>query len=656
MKSLNIKDINLSNLKYNLDVVIIILILIFILILGIFGIHGSSVGSYHQILYEGTKPDENLILGVPRGIRSDEWLVNTPYTVAQSANNFKRYNDNIGDGLDMAIFYDAPSLHWTTFFKPLNNLFFILPLENAFALKWWLRGFLLLVSVYAFLSVLTKNRKVSILGALIVLFTPFVNWWYSTTVLELITFSCLILFFLYKQLHEISTKKRILYYLLMTYFAFCFILILYPPFQIGLVWGIVLLFLAFIIEKYGIKDYKSLIKEMIILIPSITIVFLLIIAFYIDLKEPINLMISTSYPGDRVVEGGGYNIYKFFNYFYNYSLVRNSNLVPEIFGNQSEAANFFMGFIVVIPFIVFNNIKSYFYKKKFDTVEIFLSILIFVTLIWFFIGLPEFLETITLFDKVPMPRMVLSIGFWGYILMFYYISKKLPKISFDYRLSAIIVSVCTALLIYYMGIQIINMYQNYPLNIAINLIISIITGITLYLALIKNILFLFVVLLFSILFSVAINPLYRGLSIINNDRLSELIQNIKVSESASDYNWITYGDIYWENILISNGVRSLSSTHFYPQFEMWEIIDPSNESFDIYNRYAHIKFDSEQEQKILLAGLDFISVGIGPCSNEIFKLNVKYILSDKSLKGICLEERGKVDYPSRTFYIYKLNY
>src|SRR5438093_230927 len=81
-------------------------------------INGSSVRAYHQILY-GKAVDQDLVANQPRPIRSDEWLVTTQQTIAQSKDNFSRINNHIGNGQDMSIL-DVPYKDWNIVFKPHN--------------------------------------------------------------------------------------------------------------------------------------------------------------------------------------------------------------------------------------------------------------------------------------------------------------------------------------------------------------------------------------------------------------------------------------------------------------------------------------------------------------------------------------------------------
>src|SRR6185295_13851175 len=88
------------------------ILLLPLLLLTIFKISGSSIGVYNNILYAKTQPAPGLLLNKPREVRSDEWVVNTPMTIAQAQNGYARVNTNIGNGQDMSVVLDVPTKDW----------------------------------------------------------------------------------------------------------------------------------------------------------------------------------------------------------------------------------------------------------------------------------------------------------------------------------------------------------------------------------------------------------------------------------------------------------------------------------------------------------------------------------------------------------------
>ncbi len=104
-----------------------------LIILVILGISGSSIGIYNGYFNGTTTKDQSLIVGAPRSIRSDEWIVTTQLTIAQSKNNFERINKNIGDGTDMSVIGDVLSGSSLLLYTISSyGLGYIIPLVTSF--------------------------------------------------------------------------------------------------------------------------------------------------------------------------------------------------------------------------------------------------------------------------------------------------------------------------------------------------------------------------------------------------------------------------------------------------------------------------------------------------------------------------------------------
>src|SRR4029077_17949724 len=119
------------------------------------------------------KNDSSLIYGHPQSERSDEWLNWTQITISQSKTGFHKNNPDMVAwqlGLQIA----SPFKDWSTIFRPYNWVYFILPIENAFAFQWWLPLLLLLIGAYFFvLRVLCGKKALAILFSLAVGLSPF---------------------------------------------------------------------------------------------------------------------------------------------------------------------------------------------------------------------------------------------------------------------------------------------------------------------------------------------------------------------------------------------------------------------------------------------------------------------------------------------------
>ena len=62
-------------------------------------LNGSSLGMWAACVPDGAHPDDGLVLGVDRSVRSDEWAVFTPMSLSQYANDFQ-WSSSILRGTD----------------------------------------------------------------------------------------------------------------------------------------------------------------------------------------------------------------------------------------------------------------------------------------------------------------------------------------------------------------------------------------------------------------------------------------------------------------------------------------------------------------------------------------------------------------------------
>ena len=77
------------------------------------------------------------------------------------------------------------------------------------------------------------------------------------------------------------------------------------------------------------------------------------------------------------------------------------------------------------------------------------------------------------------------------------------------------------------------------------------------------------------------------------------------------------------------GARALNGVHAYPQFELWQTLDPAGQYRTAYNRYAHVIFDlpaTPDEFNIHLVQTDIVTVFLHPDDPRFDALNVDYLL------------------------------
>lgn len=630
--------------------------LIFLIVVGfsLFNFNGSSIGIYNKVLLGDNYVDNNIILGQPRSIRSDEWLVETPLAASQYFVNFKQENKLIGLGEKTSVFPEPPTNHWTTVYKPQNWAFFFLPFENAFAFKWWVRGFLLIFGAYLFLYKLTKgNLFLSIGGSISIFFTPFIQWWYSTTAVEGFAYLFFGLF-TFINIFEFKKLTDLLFYsLLMVYFATSFVLLMYPPFLVPLT----LLGITFCVG-YILNNIKYLrkvrLKFYFFSLAIITILFgISTITFYLDFRDVIEIIRNTSYPGNREIFGGGFSWLKLFTGFFNL-ILQKTRPIPPVFGNESETSNTFIIFPFVLPITLFFSLKNLFLKKQVDAVSLALTIYILLLSIWMFVGLPNLLTKGLLLTLSSSERALSGIIAANFLLIFYYISRAEIAKNLNYKISTLLLSLAAGLNIIFLGYYIRYYYPTFGLNQPIILLGAFSSFFLVYFVLMqRKILFILVLVVFSVISSIKVNPIYKGLQPILYSKVSNEFNKFDMSNNSR---WVVYDDLILANLLVANGHNSLNSTHIYPQKNIWSRFDPESQNYKTWNRYAHVVFSTPTSKKRIEFSLnqaDYFTVKVDPCDKLFNEFEVNYFVFHYENSFSCLKEIKKITYTVQPIYIYQ---
>src|SRR4029453_15119319 len=185
-------------------------------------------------------PNAGVLLGTPKEFRSDEWMVRTPWIMSQATRHpaFPAANPGVGDG-PMSLLNNLPVRHWSAFFRPQVWGFFVADFEHAFALYWNFKWFGFIIGAFLFLRVICNGQSfIAIFGALLLFFSPFIQWWFSTP-------ACMpeMLGALFLGLWSVTVVRRagsrcaivaasVLLVIAVEQFVFCS----YPRFQVPLLW------------------------------------------------------------------------------------------------------------------------------------------------------------------------------------------------------------------------------------------------------------------------------------------------------------------------------------------------------------------------------------------------------------------------------------
>lgn len=635
-----------------------------LLLLTAFGVNGSSIGAYQNTFYGSTANDPNLLLGEPRDVRSDEWLVNSQLTVAQDSNNYERINGNIGNGQDMSLAIDVPYKEWSTVFKPHNLAFFVLPFENAFAFKWWFIGYLLILSCYFFiLALMPQKRLWAALIALALFFNPFVQWWYLTGTMAPLYFSLFAATAVIKLFDAKSRRQMLLWSALLAYVTTCFTLILYPPYQIPCAIVMGAFTLGYLYKKWRDLPWKTFLQKLGVIGAAVLVAGAISFTFVQTRNDVIQTMRDTVYPGRRIgFSGMNYAYEKTFAAPLAFGLQNErpgANYFTNYFTSQSEAATIIKINLILVPVILLVIYKNVHLRKTlpyylFITTSCVLALFLARIFTPFFDRAFQFL----LLHQVPNERLeigfllicIIQIGILGSLLL----STKKQLVS---RKEALLAALVGFALFWDTSI---SMAQKFPLFIvghAKIFLLVVAVALTIYLLLRKKayVWGLALFLAINVVSSIGVNPLYAKSQ---PDVLSSLTEHIRTHYPDDNKKWAVFDQLIFENVPQMAGKASLTGVYSYPQLALWRQLDEKGEDEE-YNRYAHSAFTVNplaDGGRFLNPGPDVLLVSFN-CDMAKKLSNFGYALSAQPITDpahlSCLARTETLTYPNLSLFIYE---
>ena len=278
-----------------------------ILLSTIFEIHGSSIGIYADIF--GHPELSDIIFGKYRVIRSDEWVVFTPFAFSQYFTNFSFVSDIVRAApTNMFMTYGQAVWHPAIIFRPAQIGYLFLDQGSGLAFYWMSRLVILFLVSFEFArQVLKTETKLSVLYAIMIAFSPLAQWWWSVnSIAEILAAGQGVVVCWKLYLERADTKKRFLYATGFLWCAGVFIFGIYPAWQVP--FGYVFLLCIVAISLRRSNALKTLWGDKFFWIAGFALMLAPIIhAVYVS-KDMIELQMATEYPGKRFTVGGTWSL------------------------------------------------------------------------------------------------------------------------------------------------------------------------------------------------------------------------------------------------------------------------------------------------------------------------------------------------------------
>ncbi|MDO5329661.1 MAG: hypothetical protein Q4E88_06195 [Coriobacteriia bacterium] len=630
-------------------------LLIFIFLVSL-NINGSSIGVWNDIVNDNPDIHDTVLLGQSREIRSDEWKAFTPMALSQKYNNYGYFSDiDRATQTDMFMIYGQPVYDISMVFRPFQLGYLFLDSAGGLSFYWCGRLFALFLATYEFMLLISKKRKLmSLLGAILIAFSPQIQWWFSTNgYIEMIISVEVSIILFDKYMLSNNIFKRVIYTSGIMICAGCFILTLYPPVMILLAYVLLGLIIWVILNNR--HNFNINIKTGIATLCTMTFFALLIARPLIMSSDTILTIINTAYPGKREYLGGGLTLSTLFDYPRNI-IAPITNHMSNNFCEEARFIDFAPLSYILALFLLIKKKQS----AKPDFLVLYMLSINILFIIFTSLQMPDIFYKLTLLNKTSVNRITFVIGLTNIIILVrsvYLIDKYNVKFSIkDYVVICIVCIIITSTSLLYSYNNITNKMFGYIFLLVLVTLICIIT-ITL---IINNhscpkllLVFLMLVLFTS---GFLVNPIRTGIQSVYSHGLSKTIHDIVNKDPDSV--WIAEGETIGGDYLLLNGAKTINCVNTYPTLERWHSIDITHENEKIYNRYAHIQInlinDNNQHiPKFRLIQGDIFEVYLN--TNELKKLNVNYIVSRRDLFNNTTDTNSiKTIYESNVYKIYKL--
>ena len=583
------------------------------LCLVIFGFHGSSISIYNQAIQGNNNIESaNSIFGQARTIRGDEWAVSTPIMLSQIKNNFRVKNRILNAyNANVSLYPKIITKSFAAISIPNQLAFLFLPVNQAFSFYWYFGYFLLFFGCIEFFMIITKNNKLySVAGAILITFSPLVQWFESWNIIAYGLWAIVAVNHYFK---VNSFFKKFLLSLLIGLIGICYVMTLYPAWQVPYSYFFLIMIIWVIIENYKTIKIRDLIFLVVI---SFSIIGIVVFSIIKDSSDIYFLISNTSYPGRRFITGGnGWE--KLISYF---ACIFNSYKESS---NPCEMSQFISLYPVPIILGLYHSIKNKFNLKK-NFLVISLSCLAVLLSIWNFVKLPSFIAKITLIYMSTTDRCAIVVGFISIVLLIICLSQyhhnNKGKISYKY--------LSIALLIVFIGVYVNrNIYSDYfSKKMVIFDLLFFVPVITLCLinTVKTNRIAIILLSLLTLVTGINVHPLNRNIDVIYNKPIAKQISKLENKKSNSV--WIMNGNLYYlSNYMVANGADTINSTNFYPINSLWKKLDLTDKK-NIYNRYAHLLINiTTKDTTVKLNYADQIELNLN--IHDLCKLNVEYVLS-----------------------------
>ena len=607
-------------------------------------VSGSSVGVLSEMV--GDAKGSGLLFGIPRSIRSDEYIVQTPFAVSQQYTGYAAVSNLLqGTGADVTMVYAQPCWAIATLFRPFLWGYLVLGSTRGLAFFWAARLIVLALVSFEFgLLITRRNRQLSAAYMVLVSFSPTIQWWFAVNgIAELFIFGQGLVVALSCLLHAEGGREVWGWSALIAWMAGGYALVLYPAWQVPLFYIFAGCAVAVCVsvrrERRGALFPGRPLRHVVALGCCLGAMALLVGYSLYSVRDVIQTVSQTVYPGQRSDAGGG-GLAVLLNS--GASLIGPLN-AEQMVPNACEASAFFSMFPagVIMAIWTLTHQKRHYH----DPFLVCLFVVKAFLAVYVITGFPEPLAKMTLMDRSLVFRTIQMIGFVDLVLLVRSLAsprahaadrRSLPEVA------RVALAGCAGVLFTIVGKLVAGAYPTLatalPLRFAV------------YVALFSSVFAwsiledasgrrraahspLLVASSIVLLSGLLVNPVQQGIGPLADSSLASVVKKVESTDDSGL--WIASSSMAGQGsmagqICVAAGARTVNSVNTYPNLDLWASVDPSGSFKDIYNRYAHITVVPTHGSTTFTSRFpDSFEVSINP--DDLVRLGVTYWVSPSDL-------------------------
>lgn len=625
-----------------------------------FAISGTSSGA-HWFAF-GTGIDPAVILGGPRPIRQDEWLVAQGWITSQIQQGFPVINPSFPGGIDATVLMELPTLDWSTAFRPHLWGFLLFGLDIGTAWQWWVPAIALVSGAYLLFVTVAPRRPLSAaLVATAVWFSPMFQWWYGPNQLWPTAWALLAMAGVLWIVRDGRLWVRLVWSIVLGWLAVTAAIGLYIPFLVPPVL-VALFFIVGVLLNERPFDRESaarLLRRVSPLLVAAVAVAVVLAAFILTRRDTFAAVTSTVYPGERSDPTGrllledpwltGIGGAPWGQTFW---ISAGSILGP----NPSESATAILLAIFLLPTAVWFLVRRRRAEGRIDFLLVGALAGLLLMLAYLLVPGWDPIARLLLLDRVPVGR--LRMAFVPMMPLFFaLVVRETDAAATESARRWLPATMSGALAIALMVIPLVNIVTRDPAVLELSILWPVAaTGILLATVLVHWRRLVVVgasaLLIASMAIGAVVNPVYRGSFDLRETLAGERMIEIDEVDGGE---WVGVGSQTVAALVVATGVGGYNGLQTYPAEETWRQIDPDGGDEETWNRLAHVRWTWGEGDPVLSSPeRDFIVATFDPCS-DFAQSNVEHVVADEPPPSLeCLSPRADLEQGSSDIQIYDI--